>query len=125
MALSRDEANARGTAIVAEARRFGGALIVNWHDRSLAPERQWGDCYDHLLDEIESTPVWFATASDAAAWFRWRRSVCFSRVSDDSTRVTVTALPPPASLPPARLIVHHAGAVTETVFAGERECVAL
>jgi hypothetical protein len=125
MALSTDEANARGSAVVAHARRFGGALVVNWHDRSLAPERQWGDCYGRLLDEIESTPVWFATASDAAAWFRWRRSIRFSRVSNDSTRVTVSAPPPPADLPPARLTVHHAGAVAETVFAGEEECVAL
>jgi hypothetical protein len=125
MALSPDEANARGTSIIAQARRFGGALVVNWHDRSLAPERQWGGCYNHLLDEIESRPVWFATAGDAADWFRWRRSIRFSRVNDDSTWVTVSASQPPADLPSARVSVHHATGVAEVTFAGGMESVTL
>ena len=49
--------------IVAYARRFGGTLVINWHDRSLAPERLWNRGYRDLLNEIETGGrVWFATA---------------------------------------------------------------
>ena len=45
MALDRTAAARLYDDIVAQARRFGGALVVNWHDRSLAPERLWGASY--------------------------------------------------------------------------------
>ena len=65
-------------SIVDEARRFGGTLVINWHDRSLAPERLWDRCYRELLNEIETGGrVWFATAAEAVDWFRWRRSIRF------------------------------------------------
>ena len=42
--------------------RFGGCLTVNWHDRSVAPERLWGACYRELVQELKGRGAWFATA---------------------------------------------------------------
>ena len=35
----------------ADVIHFGGALTINWHDRSIAPERLWGEVYRKLLDD--------------------------------------------------------------------------
>jgi hypothetical protein len=59
------------------AARFGGCLTVNWHDRSIAPERLWGACYRDLLQDLKGRGAWFATAGQAVSWFRKRRSVAF------------------------------------------------
>jgi peptidoglycan/xylan/chitin deacetylase (PgdA/CDA1 family) len=76
MGLAPDEALQRCRRIVAQARRFGGTVVINWHDRSLAPERLWGRFYQELVNEIEHEGrVWFATAGQAVDWFRWRRSI--------------------------------------------------
>ncbi len=56
---------------------FGGCLVINWHDRSLAPERLWYACYGRLLDDLKARGAWFATAGQAIAWFRQRRSAVF------------------------------------------------
>ena len=94
-------------AIISAARRFGGALVINWHDRSLAPERLWGRAYRELLAHVEQDgPVWFATAGEAVDWFRWRRSIRFCAGSGSS--VTVEASAPSTGLPAARLVVHRA-----------------
>lgn len=62
-------------AIVDEMERFGGCLTVNWHDRSLFPERLWGQFYRDLVVELERRGAWITTASDAVRWFRRRRQV--------------------------------------------------
>ena len=54
LGLARDEGLDRCRTIVAHAQRDGGTVVVNWHDRSLAPERLWGRAYDELLEELES-----------------------------------------------------------------------
>ena len=51
--------------------------MVNWHDRSIAPERLWDDFYAKLVQKFESAGAWFCTASEAAQWFRRRREVTF------------------------------------------------
>jgi hypothetical protein len=40
--------------LIDDAERLGGALTVNWHDRSIAPERLWDDFYLELPDELKS-----------------------------------------------------------------------
>src|SRR6266566_910823 len=42
LGLSPAQASKEVARIIANAVRFGGALTVNWHDRSIAPERLWG-----------------------------------------------------------------------------------
>ena len=75
--LSAEQAMIRVDAMVNDMRQFGGALMVNWHDRSIAPERLWGDFYIRLVGKLESAGAWFCTAGQAAAWFRRRREVSF------------------------------------------------
>ncbi len=57
--------------------RFGGILTVSWHERSLAPERLWGEFYKFLLQELQARGAWFGTAGQIIHWFRVRRSVVF------------------------------------------------
>jgi len=57
--------------------RFGGCLTINWHDRSLAPERLWGRIYRDLLQDLERRDAWLGPAGKIVAWFRKRRSAVF------------------------------------------------
>jgi len=81
MHLKAQEARKRVGAIIDHALHFGGVVTVNWHDRSIAPERLWGDFYLQLIDELKEKGAWVATASEAVAWFRKRRSVTFENDS--------------------------------------------
>jgi len=65
--------------VVANGRRFGGTVVINWHDRSLAPERLWDRFYRNLLAEVgKGGRAWFSTAGGAVDWFRWRRTFRFA-----------------------------------------------
>lgn len=75
--LSEEQAMTRVNGMVDDMRQFGGALIINWHDRSIAPERLWEDFYIQLVAKLETAGAWFCTASQAAAWFQCRREVSF------------------------------------------------
>ena len=106
MGLTAGEALDRSTGIVDNARRFGGTVVVNWHDRSLAPERLWDGCYEALLDTLGANGrAWFAGAGEAVEWFQWRRSVRFDA---QSGAVTMTAATPAGPMPPAVVHVHRA-----------------
>jgi len=116
MGLACEEALRRCAIIVANARRFGGTLVVNWHDRSLAPERLWGRCYQELLAAISTGDrAWFATAGEAVEWFRWRRSLRFVEQAG-SPGVTVSASARRSDVPPAVIRIHRpAGAASVPV----------
>jgi len=124
MGLTDAEASESCHAIAENARRFGGTIVVNWHDRSLAPERLWGRCYHELLSEIaKDDRAWFATAGDAVDWFRWRRSIRFDDDGNGSVSVAAEAVPP--GLPAVRIAVHRPGSapdadVDELPFDGEK-----
>jgi hypothetical protein len=108
MNLDRRQAYQLCVPIVAAARRFGGALVLNWHERSLAPERLWGDFYVKLLRLIaEDARVWFTTAGRAVEWFRWRRTIRFIRTTEGFT-LCAAASPGPAAI----LRIHHPGGLT-------------
>lgn len=66
--------------LIRQVVRFGGVLTVNWHTRSLSPERLWGDFYKRFLKEMQEFRVWFATAAQAVNWFRTRRALRFEQV---------------------------------------------
>jgi hypothetical protein len=57
--------------------QWGGVLTINWHDRSVAPERLWGEFYRELLQDLRNRGAWLTTAGQATAWFRRRRSAIF------------------------------------------------
>jgi hypothetical protein len=117
MGLNRAQAMNQCRALVEDVRRFGGALVINWHDRSLAPERQWTRCYQELLDQVGTHDAWFATGRQAIDWFQWRRSI---RFAVDTSQVRIEATLPPPDLPPASLLVRRAAdtAVEEIRFDG-------
>jgi hypothetical protein len=103
MGLSRSAARDRWAPLLAHAAAHGGAVVINWHDRSLAPERLWGRAYDSLLDDIEDHGPWFATASDAVSWFRWRRSITFA--VDEAGAVTISAPEQSGPMPGAIAVI--------------------
>ena len=121
MNLSRDEAMKLCRQIFGHASQFGGALVINWHCRSIAPERLWGPFYAQLLEELrDQHRTWFTTAAGAVAWFRWRRSIRFTR-EPGSNRITVMA-PTPGG-PGAQLQVRRADnhpTVESVAFDGRR-----
>jgi hypothetical protein len=105
--LSFAEAEDTLRRIIAHAIRVGGVLAVNWHDRSLAPERLWGPPYARLVEQLKRAGAWFATASRAVAWFRQRRSVAFDTVTWEPGSVRVRLkFESGEGLPGLRLRVH-------------------
>jgi hypothetical protein len=72
--LGEDEAQSLVWKLIDDAERFGGALTINWHDRSIAPERLWDNFYLRLLRELKNRGAWLPTAAQAVAWFSKRRS---------------------------------------------------
>jgi hypothetical protein len=94
--------------MVNNAVQFGGCLTINWHDRSIAPERLWGACYRDLVEELRSRGAWFATAGQAVSWFRKRRSVVFDTDGSepDAVRARISARDGGDHLPGLRLRIH-------------------
>jgi len=76
--LPPEQAMKRIDGMVNDMQHFGGILVVNWHDRSIAPERLWDDFYVELVEKLESAGAWFCTASQATQWFRRRREMTFA-----------------------------------------------
>jgi hypothetical protein len=108
MEMTREAALQLCRRIVDDARRFGGTLVINWHDRSLAPERLWNRGYRDLLSEVETGDrAWFATAAEAVEWFRWRRSISF-RTDLASNEVVIETVATGSTLPGARVAIHRA-----------------
>jgi len=95
--------------LIENVTRFGGVLTINWHDRSLGPERLWGNVYLALLGDLRARTPWFATALQAVSWFRKRRAASFVRITQDGGRLRVrTAIDPTgADLPPLTLRVYN------------------
>ncbi len=79
MHLSEDRALDICRDVINTIAEVGGAITVNWHTRSLSPERLWGDFYLRLLRELGKYRVWYATASEIVSWFRRRRELRFER----------------------------------------------
>jgi hypothetical protein len=88
--LSPENATTMINQIIANAVQHGGCVTVNWHDRSIAPERLWTGTYASLVKQLRDQGAWFATASQAIDWFRMRRSV---RFEVNSEGVVGTRLP--------------------------------
>ena len=111
MNLGPEKAAQLCSRIVANARHFGGTVVINWHERSLAPERLWGRFYRELVGAVaKSDQAWFAKAGEAVEWFRWRRSIRFHEKSSfNATLVQVSA--PCLSVPGAVIRIHQPGVV--------------
>lgn len=84
MGLTDGEALDQIELLIENHRKFGGVLTLNWHDRSLAPERLWGDLYLKVLNRLKKEKTLFCTASQAIHWFKQRRSIQFKNFTDIS-----------------------------------------
>jgi hypothetical protein len=91
LGLSPQQARTLLGRMADNAVQFGGCLTINWHDRSIAPERLWDEHYRDLVEDLKSRGAWFATAGQAISWFRKRRSVVFESdcIEPDAVRATV------------------------------------
>jgi peptidoglycan/xylan/chitin deacetylase (PgdA/CDA1 family) len=89
LGLSPKKAGARIRQMADTVGQFGGCLTVNWHDRSLAPERLWGGCYHDLIQDLKSRGAWFSTGSQAISWFRKRRLARFESDSSEPGAIRV------------------------------------
>lgn len=78
--------------MVENVTHHGGCLTINWHDRSLAPERMWNAFYRDLVEDLKNRGAWFATASQAVSWFQKRRSAVFEpqQTNPGALRVKLT-----------------------------------
>jgi hypothetical protein len=112
MNLSDEQAGAAMVPLIENAARFGGVITINWHDRSLGPERLWGEAYVNLLRDLRTRTPWFATASQTVAWFRKRRATSFVNDTHEggSIRVQPATGPTAAGLPPLTVRVYNGGA---------------
>jgi hypothetical protein len=111
MNLSDEQAGTAMLPLIENATRFGGVLTINWHDRSLGPERLWGDPYVTLLHDLRARTPWFATAAQTISWFRKRRATSFASVAQDgSIRVQPATDRTVADLPPLTVRVYNGGA---------------
>lgn len=80
MGLSESKALQLCKDLMSKVHTYGGVITINWHTRSLNPERNWDDFYFELLKIMKSEKVWFATARQAVNWFKMRRSIHFDEV---------------------------------------------
>lgn len=87
MNLNSNEARKLVGKLIENAIEFGGCLTVNWHDRSIAPERLWGDFYVELLGELKKRGAWLTSANEAVSWFRKRRSAAISEDGELQTMI--------------------------------------
>jgi hypothetical protein len=125
--LSQKQAHAVVGPMIENAVRFGGVLTVNWHDRSLAPERLWGDFYEQLIGQLQEKKAWFATAAQAVAWFRQRRAATFETAG--ANRIKINLPSADDHLPPLRVRVYRPEKTAvplseQTVHDGWETCLA-
>jgi peptidoglycan/xylan/chitin deacetylase (PgdA/CDA1 family) len=113
LGLSPDEAFRSVKTIIDNAGHFGGTVTVNWHDRSIAPERWWNECYRQVVEELRNRGAWLATGREAANWFRKRRSVVFKTDPADASSVRVQVARCDDNLPGLRMRIHNSGEPAE------------
>jgi peptidoglycan/xylan/chitin deacetylase (PgdA/CDA1 family) len=87
--LTESEARKLVQEIIDNAVSLGGVITINWHDRSIAPERLWRDFYVNLINDLKKKGAWLANGRDAVLWFRKRRMATFA--CDDSGAVVVNS----------------------------------
>ena len=68
---------------------FGGTLTINWHHRSIAPERLWDGYYLLLLKKIKKSRVLFLSGSRAVRWFRNRRKLKFVNCGENPNTIKI------------------------------------
>ena len=78
MGIREDGAFIQCNKIIDNVSAFGGVLVINWHDRSLVPERLWDGFYIKLLNKIKSRRVWFGTGSGGVSRYDGQAFTAFT-----------------------------------------------
>lgn len=117
MGLSEAEAMEQCKSLITTLRSYGGVFTINWHTRSLSPERNWDSFYIELLDLLKMERAWFATANAAVDWFRRRRQINFDNVEITPSQVKVKLRATRAENTPGYVLRVHRPA--DTARAGE------
>ncbi len=126
LGLSPQQAKTLLDRMVDNAVHFGGCLTINWHDRSIAPERLWDTCYREVVEDLKGRDAWFSTAGQAVSWFRKRRAATFK--TDNTEQGTVrakVAVDQGKELPGLRLRIHKARELSEIGAHGSADYVDL
>jgi hypothetical protein len=89
--LSPKQAEQTISQLLSDFGRYGGVCTVNWHDRSIAPERLWDGTYRWMMKEFAARGAWFATAAQSVAWFQKRRAVTFENSADGQIKIKSAA----------------------------------
>ena len=107
LGLSSKQARITIDRMIDNAIHFGGCLTINWHDRSIFPERLWEACYRELVEDLKKRGAWFSTAGQAVAWFRKRRATVFEKAYTESEAVCAEITSDDRdNLPRLRLRIH-------------------
>jgi hypothetical protein len=109
LGLTDDEAGEWLAPMLNNGVRYGGVITINWHDRSIAPERLWDGFYVRLLGELTEKGALFCTAAQAVNWFQMRRSAVFEKSAHDGG-VCVKVAEPGEVVPGLRLRFHQPSA---------------
>ena len=111
LALTEKEALGLCECVISQVLTYGGAVTLNWHTRSLSPERNWDEFYTTLVQSVKKWKPWFASGLQAANWFSRRRALQFQHIELNGKRleISLSSLPEQDNLPPHALRIHHPG----------------
>ncbi|MCB1097962.1 MAG: hypothetical protein KDN22_20490 [Verrucomicrobiae bacterium] len=111
--LTEAEAASKVKSVIDQVERCGGAVTINWHDRSLAAERHWEHTHDLLIHELQARRAWLPTASTAVAWFRRRRAAILNVIADENGNLSIEcSATSHAKIPGLRIRIHPPTAVS-------------
>jgi hypothetical protein len=89
LALSDADALRLCKKLLSVVSQYGGVSTVSWHDRSLEPERLWGDFYIRLLQELHTRGAWVGSACQVVEWFRLRRSIIIEETGITGNKINL------------------------------------
>jgi hypothetical protein len=87
---------------------LGGVSTLSWHERSLAPERQWDGAYRWLLAQLRQRGACVLPAREVVSWFNARRSVDLQGAEVEADRLHAFAdRRPETAVSPALILRIH------------------
>lgn len=107
MGLNERQAHEACTRVIDTVLRYGGVLTVNWHTRSLCPERNWDAFYIELLALLKNESACFFTGKQAVSWFLQRRAITIEAVEAVGNALTITLSAPAGPFTPTPCIRVH------------------
>jgi hypothetical protein len=91
---------------------------LSWHERSLAPERQWDGAYRWLLAQLRQRGARVLPAREVVSWFGVRRSVDLQGAEVDADRLHAFADPGSERAASPALILRIHGSPSDRDHAG-------